>query len=129
MSVARIIIADDDELIVDMVRSVLEKCGHIVGALPDGNAVRDVLEFKQPDLLILDCGMPGKDGLAALREVRNSAKSYNIPVLMLTGRVADSDEWIAYQAGADDYLRKPFDPDQLVVRVDALLNPPARRGA
>ena len=124
---ARIIIADDDDLIVDVVRSKLEECGHIVGALPDGLSVRAVLDAKKPDLLILDCGMPNKSGLEALREVRNSASNYGIPVLMLTGRTGISDEQIAYSTGADDYIRKPFDPDQLAARVDALLDKHAER--
>lgn len=126
---ARIIIADDDELLVDMVRATLEPAGHIVGSLPDGMAVRQVLDTKQPDLLILDCGMPNKPGLEVLQEVRNSRHSFHIPVLVLTGRTSNSDEWIAYHAGADDYLRKPFEPDQLIVRVEALLDAPNRRRA
>ena len=124
---ARIIIADDDELIVDLVRETLQKEGHIVGSLRDGSSVRSVLDTKQPDLLILDCGMPEKCGMTALQEVRSSAWSFQIPVLILTGRTAGSDERVAYQAGADDYLRKPFDPDQLIVRVEALLNMPNAR--
>lgn len=124
---ARIIIADDDELIIDIVRSKLEECGHIVGALSDGQSVRAVLDAKRPDLLILDCGMPNKSGLEALREVRNSALNYGIPVLILTGRISSSDEQIAYATGADDYIRKPFDPDQLAARVDALLDSHAER--
>ncbi|QNM82763.1 response regulator transcription factor [Sphingomonas sabuli] len=118
---ARIIIADDDELVVDIVRAALEARGHIVGALPDGVAVQAVLQSKRPDLLILDCNMPEKGGITALREVRAAAGSYDIPVLMLTARTAKSDEWLAYQSGADDFLRKPFDADQLVARAEALL--------
>lgn len=117
---ARIIIADDDELTVDIVRAALERDGHIVGALPDGTSVRDVAVFKKPDLMILDCSMPHKSGVEALRELRQSANN-DVPVLMLTGRQSRSDEAIAYEAGADDYLRKPFDVDELSVRVEALL--------
>lgn len=119
---ARIIIADDDDFFVDLVRAALEAEGHVVGALPDGETVCKVVEVKRPDLLILDCTMPGKTGIAALREIRVSRRiGYHLPVLVLTGRTAAADETIAYQAGADDYLRKPVDPDQLIVRVEALL--------
>lgn len=117
---ARIVIADDDELVVEAVRAALEARGHIVGALNDGKLVPSVVEFKKPDLLILDCSMP-TPGVEALRELRNSLGGYETPVLMLTGRRSQADEEIARRAGADDYLRKPFDPDQLVVRVESLL--------
>lgn len=118
---ARILIADDDELIVEVVRAALEERGHIVGALDDGIAVKNVVEFKKFDLVILDCSMPGLPGVEALRQMRNSVASYSVPVLMLTGRRSEADEEIARRAGADDYLRKPFDPDQLVARVEDLL--------
>lgn len=122
---ARILIADDDELTLDLVSVALEKRGHIVGRLCDGSRVKDVVDFKRPDVVILDCSMPELSGLDALRAIRASA-SYETPVLMLTGRCAKPDEAIAYEAGADDYLCKPFDPDQLVARVEALL-PDAQR--
>ena len=118
---ARIIIADDDEIVVDAVRRCLEARGHIVGALPDGSRVREVVEFKQPDLVIVDCVMPGASGIEVLRQIRTSATAYHVPVLMLTGRQSDADEAIALRAGADDYLRKPFDADQLAARVEVLL--------
>ncbi|TIX48897.1 response regulator transcription factor [Alteraurantiacibacter aquimixticola] len=123
---ARIIIADDDEFFVDLVRAVLEPLGHVVGALPDGVDVKAVVKNKQPDLLILDCSMPGKAGIIALREVR-STPGIDVPVMMLTGRAAREDEMIAYQAGADDYLYKPVDPEKLIVHVEALLPPGLRR--
>jgi DNA-binding response OmpR family regulator len=119
---ARIIIADDDELVVDMVRSVLEARGHIVGSLEDGSRVKQVVETKRPDLVILDCSMPEKSGIQVLRELRTSLIAHETPVLVLTGRRSLNDEGIAWNAGTDDYLRKPFDPDELVVRVEALLD-------
>ena len=123
---ARIIIADDDPTTIFMVRAVLEDCGHIVGALEDGIAVGDVARLKSPDLLILDCSMPGKTGLEALREIR-AELGKQLPIMMLTGRTSRQDEALAYQAGADDYFRKPIDPDELVIRVEALLDPAMRR--
>ncbi|MBL4792662.1 MAG: response regulator, partial [Citromicrobium sp.] len=89
---ARIIIADDDPIIVEIVREILESEGHIVGALGDGTRVREVLEAKLPDLLILDCSMPGKSGIEVLREVRGSELCRRIPVMMLTARSSRSDE-------------------------------------
>ena len=118
---ALILIADDDELIVDVVREALAARGHIVGAVDDGYAVVRVVEAKRPGLVILDCNMPEVSGLEALRQIRFSPTCFATPVLMLTGRINDVDEEIAMRAGANDYLRKPFDPDQLVSRVEMLL--------
>lgn len=117
---ALIIIADDDELTLDLVSAALEGRGHVVGRLTDGTRVKAVVDLKRPDLVILDCLMPVMGGVEALRAIRAS-ESHHTPVLMLTARGARADEQIAWDAGADDYLRKPFDADQLVARVEALL--------
>lgn len=117
---ARIIIADDDELFVDIVRGALEARGHAVGALPDGENLRAIVDFKKPDVLILDCSMPGKSGMTALREIRMSRINPSQPVMVVTGRTGSSDEWIAYESGANDYMRKPVDIDRLVAHVEAL---------
>lgn len=116
-----VIIADDDELVVDLVRTALQRRGHVVGELNDGKPVKDVVELKRPDVVILDCAMVQVSGIVALKEIRASAKAYATPVLMLTARCSPADEEIAWAAGADDYLRKPFDSDELVVRVEALI--------
>lgn len=119
--------ADDDELAIEVVRAALEARGHIVGGLNDGTSVRQVVELKRPALVILDCSMPETTGVEALRQIRNSTKVSETPVLMLTARTSQADEDIAFRAGADDYLRKPFDPDQLVARVEALIERNASR--
>ncbi len=115
-----VIIADDDELVVDIVRTPLEARGHVVGRLNDGKPVRNVVELKRPDVVILDCAME-VSGIVALKEIRASEMAYDTPVLILTARRSTADEEIAWSAGADDYLRKPFDPDELVARVEALI--------
>ena len=119
---ALIIIADDDELVVELVRLALQAEGHVVGALPDGMTVQKVVELKQPDLVILDCSMPNRSGLDALLDIRKSPTAYRTRVLMLTARQGRTDDDLAIRAGANDYLRKPFDHDQLVARVAALLD-------
>lgn len=118
---ALILIADDDALIVEIVRETLAARGHIVGAVDDGLPVMGVLKTKSPALLILDCAMPRTSGIEVLRLVRNSPSWFDLPVLMLTGRRSEQDEELAMRSGASDYLRKPFDPDELVVRAEALL--------
>ena len=116
-----VIIADDDELIVDIVRTSLEARGHVVGGLSDGKPVSTVVELKRPDVVILDCTMEQVSGIVALRQIRASPTAFATPVLILTARCSAADEDIAWQAGADDYLRKPFDPEELVMRVEALV--------
>lgn len=124
---ARILIADDDEMVRDIVGSVLGDYGHIVGTVANGEEAVHAAELKQPDLIILDCLMPGLSGVDALRRIRMSANVSAIPVLMLTARESRRDEDIAMCAGANDYLRKPFDPTELLVRVENLLWKQARR--
>ena len=116
-----VIIADDDDLVVDIVRAALENRGFVVGGLSDGKPVSAVVELKRPDAVILDCAMAQVSGIAALKEIRASENVYATPVLMLTARCGFADEEIAWAAGADDYLCKPFDPDELVARVEALV--------
>jgi DNA-binding response OmpR family regulator len=116
-----VIIADDDALVIDIVRASLEARGHIVGGVSDGKPVSSIVELKRPDVVILDCTMEQVSGIVALREIRASATAFATPVLMLTARCGAADEEIAWQAGADDYLRKPFDPEELVMRVEALV--------
>jgi DNA-binding response OmpR family regulator len=118
---ALILIADDDELVIELVRAALGAHGHIVGAVDDGTPVANIVEFKRPALVILDCNMPELSGIEALREIRVLPIAHATPVLMLTARCGHFDEEIAIRAGANDYLRKPFDPDQLVSRVETLL--------
>lgn len=118
---ALILIADDDALIVEIVQAALGARGHIVGGVDDGLPVMGVLKTKHPALLILDCAMPRTSGIEVLRLMRNSPDWFDLPVLMLTGRRSEQDEELAMRSGANDYLRKPFDPDELVVRAESLL--------
>jgi DNA-binding response OmpR family regulator len=123
---ARIIIADDDEISGGIARDALIAAGHGVGLLADGRAALQVIAAKRPDLCILDCNMPELSGLLVLREMRNSRELCDIPVLMLTGRQSERDAELARYEGANDYMRKPFDPDELVFRAEELI---ARRRA
>jgi DNA-binding response OmpR family regulator len=119
---AFIIIADDDGFAVEVIRAALQRGGHVVGALADGEDVGRVVELKRPHLVILDCAMPGKSGNDALRDIRMSATSYRTPVLMLTALTHRRDEEISLRAGANEYMRKPFDPDRLLGIVDVMLS-------
>lgn len=119
---ARIILADDDEIIAELVTDAFMAAGHAVGWLKDGRSALDIIKRRRPDLVILDCNMPEMSGVTVLRELRKSPVLFNLPVLMLTGRQGNADEDIARFEGADDYVRKPFDPAVLVGRAEALMN-------
>lgn len=119
---ARIIYAEDDDLVADLVQATLIDAGHAVGVVNNGKDALKVVQQRKPDLLILDISMPEMTGSHVLDAVRRDPALYDMPVLMLTGRRSQTDEDIALKAGATEYLRKPFDPDRLVVTVDALLS-------
>lgn len=125
---ARIIVAEDDEIVAELVRDALMAAGHGVGVLPTGAQALAVIRARRPDLVILDCNMPELSGLLVLREMRKSGELAGTPVLMLTGRRSDKDETLAMWEGANDYMRKPFDPEELAFRVDELLGTAARAG-
>ena len=118
---ARIIVADDDDIVSDIVREALTRAGHLVGVVDNGADALRAIQLKEPDLVILDCTMPELSGLIVLREMRTSSTLYDTPVLVLTGRQGARDVELAYNQGADDYMKKPFDPDELVFRVEELL--------
>jgi DNA-binding response OmpR family regulator len=122
---ARIIMADDDEIVGELVSDALISAGHAVGILNNGADALKVIEARRPDLVILDCNMPEMSGLLVLRQMRDSPDLCETPVLILTGRRGARDTEIAFYEGADDFMSKPFDPDELVFRVEELL---ARKG-
>lgn len=124
---ARILVADDDEMVREIVTALLLDNGHLVGAVDNGSHAVGAAEFRRPDLVIPDCAMPGMSGVDALRLIRCSECISATPVRMLTARDSERDEEIAIRAGASDYLRKPFDPTELLVRVENLLWKQARR--
>ena len=128
---ARIIIADDDEIIGEIARDALVAAGHGAGLITDGAEALRVVKARKPDLLVLDCNMPGLSGILVLRELRNMPAFCDLPVMMLTGRRGVQDEELAMFSGANEYMRKPFDPDEFVFRVEQLLaktaKPVARR--
>src|SRR3990172_1020927 len=115
---ALVLVADDDEHIVDLVAMYLRRSGYRVEAARDGSeALRKVRELK-PDLLVLDIMMPGEDGLQVCRSL---ARPGSVPIIFLTARTSDIDKIAGLRLGADDYVTKPFNPQELVARVDAVL--------
>ncbi len=118
---ARIIIADDDPLVGQVARDALIAAGHGAGLVANGAEALSVIRARRPDLVILDCNMPEMSGITVVRELRTMIEFNDLPILMLTGRRGEQDEELARFAGANDYLRKPFDPEELVFRAELLL--------
>jgi two-component system response regulator ResD len=111
-----VLVADDEKHIVELVSLYLRRAGYRVETALDGEETLRKVRDSRPALLVLDIMMPGPDGLEICRKVRG-----RIPVLLLTARSSDIDKIAGLRLGADDYVTKPFNPDELVARVDAIL--------
>ncbi len=116
---AALLLVDDDPPIRRMLERTLAAEGYDVEAAADGGAALAAIERSMPDAIVLDVTMPGLDGLAVTRRLR--AKGLRVPILLLTARDAVHERVAGLDAGADDYLVKPFDADELSARVRALL--------
>ncbi len=112
-----ILVVDDEVKIIQLVRDYLERAGFNVLSAQDGKSALSLAHTAQPDLIVLDLGLPQMDGLDVSRELR---KFSNVPVIMLTARAEETDKLIGLEIGADDYLTKPFSPKELVARVRVL---------
>ncbi|MDA0163995.1 response regulator transcription factor [Solirubrobacter ginsenosidimutans] len=125
MAEAALLLVDDDAPILRMLERTLTAEGYDVVAAADGGSALAAVERSVPDAIVLDVSMPGMDGLAVTRRLR--AKGLRVPILLLTARDAVHERVAGLDAGADDYLVKPFDVDELSARVRAMLrrNAPA----
>lgn len=118
---ARILVVDDDKQIVRLLQSYLQQDGFVVLTAFDGEEALHKLRSEHPDAMVLDLMLPGKDGWEITRIVRKDEQLATTPILMLTARVEDNDKIKGIEIGADDYVTKPFNPREVVVRVKALL--------
>jgi two-component system, OmpR family, alkaline phosphatase synthesis response regulator PhoP len=115
---SRILVVEDEMKIARTIRDYLEVAGFEVTVTGDGSAALSSARGQRPDLVVLDLGLPGMDGLDVARELRRGATT---PIIMLTARGEESDRIVGLELGADDYLVKPFSPKELVARVRAVL--------
>jgi DNA-binding response OmpR family regulator len=113
-----ILVVDDEPKIADLARDYLEHAGFTVRTATDGETALAAVRRDRPDLVVLDLGLPGLDGLDVTRTIRRDS---NLPVIMLTARDDELDKLLGLELGADDYLTKPFSPRELVARVRAVL--------
>lgn len=118
---ARIVVVDDDAPLRRIVAVTLTRVGHEVVDVGEGAAALDACSASRPDLVILDVMMPGMSGLDAARALRQNPHMDGLPIIVLTARVQESDIEQGFEAGADDYIIKPFSPRDLASRVSALL--------
>lgn len=115
---ARILIAEDDDIVAAILSNALVDAGHAVGVLANGADAFAAIRKKRPDLVVLDCDLPEMKGVLVVERMRCDINLWRIPVLMLTGCRSREDEEIAMFAGANGYLRKPFDPEYVLFRID-----------
>jgi two-component system, OmpR family, alkaline phosphatase synthesis response regulator PhoP len=116
-----ILIVDDEPRIAALARDYLEHAGFAVVVASDGPGALTAVRQHHPDLLVLDLGLPGLDGLDVTRRLRTDAETADLPIVMLTARDDEIDKLLGLELGADDYLTKPFSPRELVARVRAVL--------
>ena len=115
----RILIVDDDARIRDLLRRYLEQEGFEVMLAEDGKALNRIMQRDPVNLIVLDLMMPGEDGLSICRRLR--ASNDRTPIIMLTAKGEDVDRIVGLEVGADDYLGKPFNPRELLARINAVL--------
>jgi two-component system alkaline phosphatase synthesis response regulator PhoP len=120
-SKGRVLIADDEENIRELLAYNLGKNGFEVLLAHDGISALAIVKASMPDLVILDVMMPGLDGYGVLSQIRSFRETTRIPVIMLTAKGADTDKVFGLEMGADDYISKPFSVSELIARVRALL--------
>jgi DNA-binding response OmpR family regulator len=116
-----ILIADDDPDILALVSFRLERAGYEVVQARNGEEAVQVALTRRPDLAVIDVMMPRVDGYEATRQLRQQGETSRMPIILLTARVQEEDIARGFEAGADDYVRKPFSPQELGSRVQAAL--------
>ncbi|MDJ0790937.1 MAG: response regulator transcription factor [Acidimicrobiia bacterium] len=116
--VKTVLVVEDELKISRLMRDYLEGAGFAVIEASDGQAAISLVRSQRPDMIVLDLGLPGMDGLDVTRRIRETS---SVPIIMVTARVEETDRIVGLELGADDYLTKPFSPKELVARVRAVL--------
>ena len=120
---------EDDDNIRELVIYTLETTGLEARGFADGTAFMEALAFDTPELVLLDIMLPGEDGLEILKKLKNSSKTKDIPVIMVTAKGSEYDKVVGLDSGADDYVTKPFGMMELISRIRALLRRSEDAGA
>ncbi|MBF0382906.1 MAG: response regulator [Magnetococcales bacterium] len=121
MTIAHILIVDDDKGTRDLIRTYIEENHLRVSTAADGKEMHRILEKEDIDLIVLDLMLPGDDGLTLCRKLRNSPKNKSVPIIMLTARGGETDLVVGLEMGADDYMPKPFSARELLARIRSVM--------
>jgi DNA-binding response OmpR family regulator len=118
---SRLLVVEDDHDIANLLKHSLTRAGFLVDVLHGGSQVVAAVRADAPDLVLLDLMLPGLDGLEICRNLRSDPRTAAVAIIMLTARAEESDRIVGLELGADDYITKPFSPNEVVARVRALL--------
>jgi two-component system phosphate regulon response regulator PhoB len=116
-----ILVVEDEPAIQELIAVNLEHAGHCVLRAASAEQAQDLIRDALPDLLVLDWMLPGESGIALARRLRSDRRTRDIPIIMLTARAQEQDRVTGLEAGADDYIAKPFSPRELIARVKAVM--------
>lgn len=117
----KILVVEDDALIRELVKINLESAGFTVIQAQDGFIGLEMARSENPDLIILDIMLPKMDGFKVCRILKFDDKYKHIPIIMLTARIQEADKETGFKTGADGYMTKPFEPDELIKKINQLL--------
>lgn len=118
---ANILVVEDEPAIQELLAINLEHAGHRVSLAPNAEAARRMVDDALPDLIVLDWMLPGQSGVQFARALRQDERTRQVPIIMLTARGQEQDKVLGLEAGADDYVTKPFSPRELMARIKAVL--------
>lgn len=118
---AHILLVDPDLASQDLIRLNLERAGHRAAVTADAESALLLLDDRLPDLLLLEWDLAGQSGVSLLRRLRAQARTRELPIIMVSARAGEPDKIMALEAGADDYITKPFGPREMIARIHALL--------
>ncbi|MPW26003.1 response regulator [Alkalibaculum sp. M08DMB] len=117
----KIIVVEDEISIFELIKFNLENNGYKVIGVQDGDMAIETILLEQPNLVLLDLMLPGKDGISICREIRETAEIKKIPIIILTAKETEFDKVLGLELGADDYITKPFSVKELIARIKAIL--------
>lgn len=118
----KILIADDEPDLLDLLQTRLKATGYQVALAADGVEAINAVKADQPDLIILDVMMPNRNGFQACRQLKDDPQFKNIPVILLTAKTTESDQFWGIEAGADAYITKPYNEKELLAKIKELLH-------
>lgn len=118
---ANILLVEDEPAIQELIAANLQHAGHHVIRAGDAERALGIVKHALPDLLLIDWMLPGMSGIALARQLRREERTRDIPIILLTARGSETDKIAGFEAGADDYVTKPFSPRELLARIRAVL--------